>query len=157
MAALAGSHRARGGLPGQYQPCCAGAGAGPGVRAWGSLPSRSLQAGAAAPLLVPLPGLGDLFVWCHLHKNRTSVSVRSNAGGEILIDVSVWSPGLSERFDLGCLCCLKREMRGNPCSAFGGPGPPEHPPPRSAEPSAAWTSARRVHNQQVEGQAGGPL
>lgn len=52
--------------------------------------SQPLSWGSSAPpSLAPLPGLRDLFVWCHLHKNRTSVSVRSNAGGEILIDVSV--------------------------------------------------------------------
>lgn len=84
--------------------------------------------GGAPPPLAPLPGLRDLFVWCHLHKNRTSVSVRTNAGGEILIDVSVWNPRLSERFDLGCLCCLLREIRGNPARLLQRPGPPRAPP-----------------------------
>lgn len=91
--------------------------------------------GAGVPPPAPLLGLRDLFVWCHLHKNRTSVSVRSNAGGEILIDVSVWSLRLSEQFDLGCLCCLLREMRGNPVQRFPRPGPP------GASPSAAGSSA----------------
>lgn len=84
--------------------------------------------GGAPPSFAPLPGLRDLFVWCHLHKNRTSVSVRSNAGGEILIDVSVWSPQLSERFDLGCLCCLLREMRGNPAQRLRRSRPPRASP-----------------------------
>lgn len=145
MAALAGSHCARGGLPGQYQPRCARAGAGPGVRAWHSLPASQPPGwgDGAPPPLAPLRGLRDLFVWCHLHKNRTSVSVRSNAGGEILIDVSVWSPRLSERFDLGCLCCLVREMRGNPAQRLRRPGPPRASPSARPERSTAWTPAPR--------------
>lgn len=93
---------------------------GPRGAGWGLPPlPRPPGWGGGAPPFRPAPGPAC----CHLHKNRTSVSVRSNAGGEILIDVSVWSPGLSERFDLGCLCCLQREMRRKPRSAFGGPGP----------------------------------
>lgn len=91
-------------------------------------PSQPQAGGSAPPPLAPLQGLRDLFVWCHLHKNRTSVSVRSNAGGEIFIDVSVWSPRLSERFDLGCLCCLVREMRGNPAQRLRRPRPPRASP-----------------------------
>lgn len=52
LAGLAESHCARGGPPGQNQPRCAQAGAGPGVLAWDFLPLRSPQAGATAPLLL---------------------------------------------------------------------------------------------------------
>lgn len=104
------------------------------------------RGGGAPPPLAPLPGLRDLFVWCHLHKNRTSVSVRSNAGGEILIDVSVCSPRLSERFDLGCLCCLLREMRGNPAQRLRRPRPPRASSPLCAAQNGAPPGPQRAES-----------
>lgn len=162
MAALAGSHRVRGGPPGQYQPPLRPSWRGPQGAGLG-LPSPWQppgSGGGAPPPLAPLPGLRDLFVWCHLHKNRTSVSVRSNAGGEILIDVSVWSPRLSERFDLGCLCCLLREMRKS-CATPSAAGAPQSIPlcaarnsqprgPRSARSTASRLRARRAAHYDIK-------